>query len=604
MQRDNSFGELLFRLRERKGVSQSRLCRGLCSVSALSRYERGERAPHMLLFNALMQRLGASVVSLNAVISIREYHYLSWKGQILQAARENRIRTVQDLLEDPVSPGEVGDCALQEQFLYVMRSFLQERRGKDAESMELLKKAASLTVPVDRVPFRELLLSAGETFILVKLSDLLVKNGEKAQAGKLLWELIGYLERNVEDEMRSILYPQVVRILAPLLLEEGRFSECGQLCRKAIEMLRDTGHLADMEELLSCYLRCDCQGEYAGRCRKWLWTVREIFRRYPVEKNNSIFPCQWEQELYLIQEMIRAYRVMDGLSQEEMSGLLFSPETLSRAENGKHTLHTEHYFAVRERLSVEEEFINPRLHTRDYFILEKMQKVYRAISTTRYEDAKRELAQVRASLEKSGELSDEYNQSVLEMTNVTILSSLKKVGRKEVIASCERFLKCEYPDIFEETFWNRYLSKARAEALNHIAVAIVSTEREKAVFIWEHLLEQLKKSRVLLPDRYSSAMLPIVNLSTCYGMMGRYQDCVRICLAGISLCCQKDRYISFSKLMGNYGETRIFLGDRKEDYRELFRQVYYLADLFQIKKEMKYYDRFYRENFDRDVEWY
>lgn len=409
MQRDNSFGELLFRLRERKGVSQSRLCRGLCSVSALSRYERGERAPHMLLFNALMQRLGASVVSLNAVISIREYHYLSWKGQILQAARENRIRTVQELLEDPVSPGEVGDRALQEQFLYVMQSFLQERQGKDAESMELLKKAASLTVPVDRVPFRELLLSAGETFILVKLSDLLVKNGEKAQAGKLLWELIGYLERNVEDEMRSILYPQVVRILAPLLLEERRFSECGQLCRKAIEMLRDTGHLADMEGLLSCYLRCDCQGEYADRCRKWLWTVREIFRRYPVEKNNSIFPCQWEQELYLIQEMIRAYRVMDGLSQEEMSGLLFSPETLSRAENGKHTLHTEHYFAVRERLSVEEEFINPRLHTRDYFILEKMQKVYRAISTTRYEDAKRELAQVRASLEKSGELSDEYN---------------------------------------------------------------------------------------------------------------------------------------------------------------------------------------------------
>lgn len=195
-------------------------------------------------------------------------------------------------------------------------------------------------------------------------------------------------------------------------------------------------------------------------------------------------------------------------------------------------------------------------------------------------------------------------QSVLEMTNVTILSSLEKMGKKEVIASCERFLKCEYPDIFEETFWNRYLSKARAEALNHIAVAIVSTEREKAVFIWEHLLEQLKKSRVLLPDRYNSAMLPIVNLSTCYGVMGRYQDCVRVCLAGISLCLQKDRYTNLSSLMGNYGEARILLGDQKEDYRELFRQVYYLADLFQIAVEIPYYDEFYRENFDRDVVWY
>ena len=42
------FSGFLRKEREKRGISQERLCRGVCAVSALSRYENGERIPDRL----------------------------------------------------------------------------------------------------------------------------------------------------------------------------------------------------------------------------------------------------------------------------------------------------------------------------------------------------------------------------------------------------------------------------------------------------------------------------------------------------------------------------------------------------------------------------
>ena len=52
------FSLLLTKEREKQGISQERLCRGLCAVSALSRYENGERIPDRLLMNAFDSKAG------------------------------------------------------------------------------------------------------------------------------------------------------------------------------------------------------------------------------------------------------------------------------------------------------------------------------------------------------------------------------------------------------------------------------------------------------------------------------------------------------------------------------------------------------------------
>ena len=77
---ENMFSGFLRKEREKRGISQERLCRGVCAVSALSRYENGERIPDRLLMNTLIERLGKSSDKLVTMISCQEYAYFEWKS--------------------------------------------------------------------------------------------------------------------------------------------------------------------------------------------------------------------------------------------------------------------------------------------------------------------------------------------------------------------------------------------------------------------------------------------------------------------------------------------------------------------------------------------
>lgn len=73
-------GQMLYDIRTEMEITQEELCEGLCTVSALSKYENGTRFPDSLLFHALMQRLGKSPSRINIMVSEPEAEYYEWKG--------------------------------------------------------------------------------------------------------------------------------------------------------------------------------------------------------------------------------------------------------------------------------------------------------------------------------------------------------------------------------------------------------------------------------------------------------------------------------------------------------------------------------------------
>ena len=54
----NTLGRILRENREKQKLSKQKVCRGLCTVMALSRYESDERIPDKFLMDALLERLG------------------------------------------------------------------------------------------------------------------------------------------------------------------------------------------------------------------------------------------------------------------------------------------------------------------------------------------------------------------------------------------------------------------------------------------------------------------------------------------------------------------------------------------------------------------
>ena len=56
----DSIGMMIMRMREEQGVSQQRLCCGICSQKMMSRYETWTNIPDRLSLNLILQRLGKS----------------------------------------------------------------------------------------------------------------------------------------------------------------------------------------------------------------------------------------------------------------------------------------------------------------------------------------------------------------------------------------------------------------------------------------------------------------------------------------------------------------------------------------------------------------
>ena len=597
-------GQILINLRKKRHVNQDILCRGLCTVSAFSRYERGERIPDRLLLNALVQRLGGSAEYIITAVSDAEYSYLCWKRDIRMAAEEGgdegtgRLRA---LLEAPVTYRSASKCALQDQFLYYMRACLMDGAGNYPESIRLLESAIDLTASGYREQMDELLLSAEEVEMMARLSEMYLKNGDRIAAEKLLRGIICYVEKNFRWGVLLDVYPAVARLLAPLLLEEGDLSECERICGRAIEILLRAGSGRALRELLDCYVRCGSESSYTVKYRRWLWTLESVEKSYGGAGGGMY---HWEQEIYLVSEIIRSYRKTRGLSQEEMSFDLFSARTASSSESGKHALHRNSYSAVREKLAIEEDYVNPMLNTEDYETLEIMQRMIRAFTVYHYDKAYDCLREIEERLERSGEIRDKYNQKRVQLYHTLIGFSMGDISREQLIIASTEALDCSYEEIFEEIFWNRFLSKDRADFLNYIAVSIAGEDPEKAIYIWEHILEKLEKSKVGLGDRFGAAMTAISNLTTRYGVTESFRKCIDTCEKGIRLCFQTGRFSKLGHLIGDRAESLICLGNEKETYRDAFRQAYYLCDMFEVKHCVEYYDEFYRENFESDAVWY
>ena len=77
----NTLGRILRENREKQKLSKQKVCRGLCTVMALSRYESDERIPDKFLMDALLERLGFQPSKYEFVASDQEFEYSMKRAQ-------------------------------------------------------------------------------------------------------------------------------------------------------------------------------------------------------------------------------------------------------------------------------------------------------------------------------------------------------------------------------------------------------------------------------------------------------------------------------------------------------------------------------------------
>ena len=585
---ETMFSLFLTKEREKQGISQERLCRGLCAVSALSRYENGERIPDRLLMNALIQRLGKSSEQLTTMISCQEYAYFEWKRKVKEALKKQNISLAQELLQKKEALNGTVNAALQEQFYRYIQGIL---KGTCADISDL-EEAIRLTHPEFSGKIEE-----EDLFSIQELNLLLFyakcKMQKEAEQGRELLEvLLQYIQEHITDiQAKNQIFPRAVSIYCQEV-KGNQFSEKRYLlCKEALENnVKDQSFEYALSILEDLEKDSRCLGKDADCYQVWKNVLKEIYREAEIETTWMEWGIEIPENLFLIPEILLSARVEKGFSQEEASEGICTPETYSRIETGKRSPSLKNLEALENRLEIKQGYLIGEVWTNAFSVLELTQKLRMAVSNLDLETWE----ECQKKLEEKLDLSKKINRQYVEGYRTCLEYQQGKISEAEWISRHKKTLS--YTFAFEErmeaypTGMRQRFTDQEAVLLQQIALAEkIRGEKEKAVEIWELLLKDYGRSRIRMENHFKEVMLIWSNLANTLPDVGKTKEGIALADQGIRMVLEKGQG-SLNMLFAN----RIYaMKEAGQDVRkEQFEQAYALSEMFgdlELQNSLKYY---------------
>ena len=91
-------GRLIGYLRKKRDISKEKLCKGLCSISILSRVEAGTRFPDSFIVERILERLGKSVNKVEILYDEQSYEIYYLREQIEQLLEKKEYEEVENAI--------------------------------------------------------------------------------------------------------------------------------------------------------------------------------------------------------------------------------------------------------------------------------------------------------------------------------------------------------------------------------------------------------------------------------------------------------------------------------------------------------------------------
>ena len=567
------FSLFLTKEREKQGISQERLCRGLCAVSALSRYENGERIPDRLLMNALIQRLGKSSDQLTTMISCQEYAYFEWKRTVKEALRKKNISLVQVLLQKKEALDGHVNSALQEQVYRYIQGIL---RGTSVDISDL-EEAIRLTNPEFSGKIEE-----GDLFSIQELNLLLfyakcTMQKEPERGRELLEVLLQYIQEYITDiRAKNQIFPRAVSIYCQQVRERQFAEKRYLLCKEAlVDSVKDQSFEYAVSILESLEKDSGYLGKEADLYQAWKNVLREVYQEFEIEMTWMEWGIEIPENLFLIPEILLSARVEKGLSQEEASEGICTPETYSRIETGKRSPSLKNLEALENRLEIKQGYLIGEVWTNESSVLELTQKLRMAVSNLNLETWE----ECQKKLEEKLDLS---NRQYVEGYRTCLEYQQGKISEAEWIRQHRTTLSYTFP--FEErieayrTGERHGFTDREAVLLQQIALAEkILGEKEKAVEIWKLLLQDYANSEVRMEHHFQEVMLIWSNLANTLPEVGKVKEGIELADQGIRMVLKKGQG-PLNMLFANRIYTMKASG--QDVRKEQFEQAYALSKMF------------------------
>lgn len=207
--------------REKQHLSKKNVCRGLCTVMSLSRYEQDERVPDKFLVDALLERLGLNPFRYEFVASDQEFFYSMRREQIEKLLYEEKNEAVWKVLEEYENQIQVKD-RLHWQYLLLKKGILLGREKKYSDAIIRFREALEYTKSnkLEMEKQKDILLTNIETELFYLIGKFQYFEGNKKEAYVYFHMLKRYIDqRKLEQKKWKEHYPYILYILAQYELE-------------------------------------------------------------------------------------------------------------------------------------------------------------------------------------------------------------------------------------------------------------------------------------------------------------------------------------------------------------------------------------------------
>ena len=479
----NRFGEYISNLRKEKDISLEQLSDGLCAISMLSRFERGEREPGKLLQNRFLTRLG--VVPENYENFLYYDDYCRWEKRqgILRCILEENIEEAKLQLEKYRNKYKMQE-ALEEQFYLAMLAQIRRYEGAELRELEVLfERALQLTVPeINSRSFRNRVLSLEELNLLLEYRFCSCREFSL----KFYENLLEYIERMEKTVLaKAKIFPKAVYYYYETWKKDTNTTQEDvvyflELCDTAIEVLRNANRMFYLwelfcmrEELVQRIPEWKKDNEIFQKryqeCLGWKQTLEELYGEYGISLAMYEYCYLYvESENYCIGDVIRIRRKMLGLSQERLSQGICDSRTVSRLERHLRNPQKEIVQQLFERLNLSTELCRTELVTDSQDAVEKYRELKIKVNNHEYDKARVLINQLYRTLA----LDNPINRQVLRREELLNKINEGTISKEEYLEEIKQVLQYTVPYKAAVSEGVKYLTNEEIACIENITLEI------------------------------------------------------------------------------------------------------------------------------------
>lgn len=600
---------MLFQLRETKNVTAKQLCEGICTVSAYSRYENNSNVPDSLLFYHLLQRLGVPPEDFSIMVNMKEYAYFLWKDKTADAIRDKKWDELENLLKQDEAIQIVCNEKIQKQHYYYLKAILAAEKEDDKGSaISYLHKAARETISeIENIFPRGTLLGGIELQILILYLHFgLITNKLSPFSSKNTFEkLEDYILQNMIDKREQVkYYPKLICIWLRESKENIPLNKRIMFLEKALELLVVTMDIFDITEVLRQKIEIYLDIDFSKYIilQKQYETMKIILEDAGV--SSEFQPTTFYEKkpkLYILHELIYSKRHIKGMTQEEVCEGICAPESYSRVETGRRTPTTKNYDSIAEKLDIEWGYYKGELVTEDYQLYQLRILQKKAFVENRWEDAKIVLDEMAEKLDMTESVNFRYVESKLNMLEY----QLNNLTAEQAYEKNMELVSLIIPNSMEELKYLHF-SQSDMELIAQTAIMLRGMERyQEGSTLLERVLQILRNSEVDIKYQWNGVDYLIRVLSDIYFSQGRYEESLQLSGHAFQINIKLMDAGNLAEILDAMADNLEHMGEAyKEKYCKMYRNIFYVADLFKLFKWKNFMKEYYEEHFDDAIEWY